>query len=117
MEDKPPQLTASPKEADQQDTPIDQNAASQVILHPNPPQDDPKSLMNLYPSTRLLTISDLESCVALENDAFKNPQERCTREKVSMPQFSFFLSNSKSETSINYKVTWYINQRIIFYHI
>ncbi len=39
--------------------------------------------LNLHPYTRPLTISDLESCVALENAAFTNPEERATREKVS----------------------------------
>lgn len=34
------------------------------------------------PNVRPLTISDLESCVALENAAFTNPEHRCTREKV-----------------------------------
>ncbi|KAI1379411.1 acyl-CoA N-acyltransferase [Hypoxylon crocopeplum] len=33
------------------------------------------------PNVRPLTISDLESCVALENAAFTNPEHRCTREK------------------------------------
>ncbi|KAI0098227.1 hypothetical protein GGR51DRAFT_538755 [Nemania sp. FL0031] len=33
------------------------------------------------PLIRPLTISDLESCVALENAAFSNPAHRCTREK------------------------------------
>lgn len=35
------------------------------------------------PNFRPLTISDLESCVALENASFSNPGHRCTREKVS----------------------------------
>ncbi|TVY35229.1 Polyamine N-acetyltransferase [Lachnellula subtilissima] len=38
---------------------------------------------NLHPYTRPLTISDLESCVALENAAFTNPDERATREKFA----------------------------------
>ena len=38
---------------------------------------------NLHPYTRPLTISDLESVVALENAAFPDPNERATREKVS----------------------------------
>lgn len=78
MEDKSPQLVASPKETEHRDVPEEQS----IVMHPNPPKDDPKSLTNLYPSTRLLTISDLESCVALEDAAFESPQERCTREKV-----------------------------------
>lgn len=35
------------------------------------------------PNIRPLTISDLESCVALENASFSHPEHRCTREKVS----------------------------------
>ncbi|KAI0828085.1 acyl-CoA N-acyltransferase [Hypoxylon sp. FL0890] len=34
-----------------------------------------------HPNVRPLSISDLESCVALENAAFENPEHRCTREK------------------------------------
>jgi hypothetical protein len=37
---------------------------------------------NLHPYTRPLTISDVDSCVALEDAAFANPEERATREKV-----------------------------------
>ncbi|KAI8960034.1 acyl-CoA N-acyltransferase [Daldinia sp. FL1419] len=33
------------------------------------------------PNVRPLTISDLESCVALEDASFSNPAHRCTREK------------------------------------
>ncbi|KAI1816912.1 hypothetical protein GGS20DRAFT_535369 [Poronia punctata] len=33
------------------------------------------------PLVRPLSISDLESCVALENAAFSNPEYRCTRDK------------------------------------
>ncbi|KAK7927786.1 hypothetical protein PG985_004784 [Apiospora marii] len=41
------------------------------------------------PNIRPLTISDLESCVALENASFSDPEHRCTREK-----FEYRLSNS-----------------------
>ncbi|XXG99192.1 hypothetical protein Hte_005527 [Hypoxylon texense] len=34
-----------------------------------------------HPNVQPLTISDLESCVALENAAFPDPEHRCTREK------------------------------------
>lgn len=48
------------------------------------PQDQQyKGPTNLHPYTRPLTISDLESVVALENAAFLDPNERATREKVS----------------------------------
>jgi hypothetical protein len=39
---------------------------------------------NLHPYTQTLTLSDVESCVILEEAAFP-PQERATREKVSQP--------------------------------
>ncbi|KAI0387503.1 acyl-CoA N-acyltransferase [Hypomontagnella monticulosa] len=35
------------------------------------------------PNVRPLTISDLESCVALEDAAFANPAQRCTRDKFA----------------------------------
>jgi hypothetical protein len=48
------------------------------------PQDQQyKGPSNLHPYTRPLTISDLESVVALENAAFPDPRDRATREKVS----------------------------------
>ncbi|KAI1205686.1 acyl-CoA N-acyltransferase [Annulohypoxylon truncatum] len=34
-----------------------------------------------HPNIRPLTVSDLESCVALEDAAFENPAHRCSREK------------------------------------
>ena len=37
---------------------------------------------NLHPYVQILSISDLESCVALENAAFPE-SERCSREKAS----------------------------------
>ena len=36
---------------------------------------------NVYPYVQTLSLSDLESCVALENASFPEP-ERCSREKV-----------------------------------
>jgi len=41
-----------------------------------------RTLRSLHPYTRPLTISDLDSCIALENAAF-NENERCSPEKVS----------------------------------
>lgn len=35
------------------------------------------------PLIRPLTIRDADSCVALENAAFTNPDHRCSKEKVS----------------------------------
>lgn len=37
---------------------------------------------DLHPYTRPLTVSDLESVLALENIAFEDPNERASREKV-----------------------------------
>jgi hypothetical protein len=45
---------------------------------------------NLHPYVRPLTVSDLGSCEALENAAFKNEEERATREKV-LPNLPFFI--------------------------
>lgn len=56
----------------------------QFVLIPEDKQVKPPT--NLHPYTRPLTISDLESCVALENAAFTNPEERATREKVRTPR-------------------------------
>ena len=39
---------------------------------------------NLHPYVQTLSISNLESCVALENAIFPE-QERCSREKVELP--------------------------------
>lgn len=39
---------------------------------------------DIHPYTQTLTLSDVESCVILEEAAFP-PQERATREKVSQP--------------------------------
>jgi hypothetical protein len=56
----------------------------QFIIIPEEHQRPPSNL-NLHPYTRPLTISDLDSCVALENAAFTNPEERATSEKASYP--------------------------------
>lgn len=44
------------------------------------------------PNCRPLTVSDLDSCVALEEAAFSDPKYRCPREKVSPLRLS--LSNA-----------------------
>ena len=41
-----------------------------------------KGNQHLNPYTRPLTVSDIESVVALENASFPDPQDRATREKV-----------------------------------
>jgi hypothetical protein len=57
----------------------------QFIIIPEEHQRKAPSNLNLHPYTRPLTISDLDSCVALETVAFTNPEERATREKASIP--------------------------------
>lgn len=51
---------------------------------------------NLHPYVQTLSISNLESCVALENAIFPEP-ERCSREKVRIYRQSFisFILSSK----------------------
>ena len=56
-----------------------------IIIPEEHQRKAPPSNLNLHPYTRPLTISDLDSCVALENAAFTNPEERATREKASYP--------------------------------
>lgn len=43
-----------------------------------------KQLDELFPYTQTLSVSNIESCVVLENAAFP-PEERASREKVSLP--------------------------------
>lgn len=56
----------------------------------------PVSIGRLYPYTSLLTISDLESCVALENAAFPIEQERASRDKVSKPILHLWTAQTLS---------------------
>ncbi|KAF4631393.1 hypothetical protein G7Y89_g6738 [Cudoniella acicularis] len=53
-----------------------------VIVPPDQQFHSRSAPSNLHPYIRPLTISDLESCIALENAAFTDPGERATREKV-----------------------------------
>ena len=53
---------------------------------------------NLHPYVQTLSISNLESCVALENAIFPE-QERCSREKVALPSVDFTTSSSKGVIS------------------
>ena len=51
------------------------------------PRTQAKDNDNLHPYVQTLSISDLESCVALENASFPE-HERCSREKVvALPKF------------------------------
>ena len=69
----------------QQDEQSPSSQARQFIIIPEEQQRKQPTNLNLHPYTRPLTISDLESCVALEEVAFTNPEERATREKASLP--------------------------------
>jgi hypothetical protein len=43
-------------------------------------------LRDLHPYAQTLTLQDVPSCVALENAAFVEPDQRCSKEKVrSLP--------------------------------
>ena len=44
----------------------------------------------LHPYTQTLSLSDIESCIRLEEETFP-PNERCTREKVRCAQAPFAL--------------------------
>jgi len=68
----------NPNKTESKDTPPSQPQKEFVII---PEDQQYKGPTNLHPYTRPLTISDLESVVALENAAFPNPDERATREK------------------------------------
>jgi len=77
-------LTESPSKVDDAPNKVEEQAPKAhqrefVII----PQDQQyKGPTNLHPYTRPLTISDLESVVALENAAFPDPRDRATREKL-----------------------------------
>lgn len=55
---------------------------------------------NLHPYTRPLTISDLESVVALENAAFSDPNERASREKVNYSDFGKTRDHISTQTDL-----------------
>ena len=84
-EERPVGLTESPKQSE--NTNSAEDIGSKFVLVPKAEGEDTigsaRSLRSLHPYTRPLTVSDLDSCVALENAAFENPQERCSPEKVS----------------------------------
>ena len=83
-DERPVGLTESPKQSEDSEV-----SSNKFVLAPKAQvqQEDTigsaRSLRSLHPYTRPLTVSDLDSCVALENAAFENPQERCSPEKVS----------------------------------
>lgn len=79
----PVQLTESPNPAEEseqrQASPSEGRWIRQLSGFGRSGTRDPNAL---HTFVRPLTISDLEACVTLENAAFENPQERCSREKV-----------------------------------
>jgi hypothetical protein len=84
-EEKPAPLTESPHSTEEPDK---QEEGRFVVLSPDKVDH---AAQNLHPYTSPLTLADLESCVALENEAFAE-NERCSREKVSLDTVSLHLS-------------------------
>jgi hypothetical protein len=83
LEEKSVPLTESPNSTEESE---EQHVNGQFIIIKNNEEQanrHPDGIGKLHPYTCLLTISDLESCVALENAAFPIEQERASREKVS----------------------------------
>lgn len=73
------ETSESPSQQEEGATSPSTDRQRQFVIVPESQQV--KAPTNLHPYTRPLTISDLDSCVALENAAFTNPEERATREK------------------------------------
>ena len=73
-----PALTKSSPGEDAAMEAEEENALIRQLSQQNSARDD------LHPYTQTLNLSDIESCVRLEEETFP-PQERCTREKVSPP--------------------------------
>ena len=84
-------------------SPLDrtQKSDSDAVQQPSKPQQgytfaemahNTSKRDDLHPYTQTLTLSDVESCVILEEAAFP-PQERATREKVSQPFPSLTLTH------------------------
>lgn len=72
MTERSPSPTSS-----EQSSPTAERQRQFVIV----PEGQQVKATNLHPYTRPLTISDLDACVALENAAFIDPNERATPEK------------------------------------
>lgn len=68
-------LSASPERALDAESPDISNHSGIAVAHSNPQRDQ------INPYTQTLSLSDVESCVRLEEAAFP-PHERATREKV-----------------------------------
>jgi hypothetical protein len=91
LEDKPIALTESPHSTDEYEV---QHSNGGFVVAGDHKEGESKpfnDLAKLHPYALLLTISNLDSCVALENAAFPIEQERCSREKVSQIIRYFFM--------------------------
>lgn len=74
-----PQLTKSPEEVDERSPAMDATDEDEMVESFRPMRT---SRDELHPYTQTLSISDVDSCTKLEEEAFP-PNERCSREKVS----------------------------------
>jgi hypothetical protein len=82
LTESPGKVPESPSPNKTKDEPPTEPEKGFIII---PQHQQYKGPTNLHPYTRPLTISDLDSVVALENAAFSDPNERATKEKVSPP--------------------------------
>jgi hypothetical protein len=83
LEERPISLTESPHSTEESE---EQHVNGGFVIVRDQKGDESmqsNSSAKIHPYTRPLTISDLDSCIALENAAFPIEQERCSREKVS----------------------------------
>ncbi|KAG0649432.1 Arylalkylamine N-acetyltransferase [Hyphodiscus hymeniophilus] len=79
LTESPGKVPSSPDPSKPKDKDSSPQPQKEFIIIPHDQQySDPT---NLHPYTRPLTISDLDSVVALENASFEDPSERATREK------------------------------------
>lgn len=85
QERKPVQIFESPNSTAMEYSQDESPSSKQLVkVDPSEMTSQGSSDLTLHPYTRPLTINDVDSCVALENAAFTNEDERCTREKVSL---------------------------------
>lgn len=64
-------------------------------------QGDDKALSDLHPYVQTLSLSDVDSCVALENATFPE-HERCSREKVNGQHLLGHIASISSCAWISY---------------
>lgn len=105
--DERPGLTESPEQSGNGDSSEDNSTKFVLVPKTQGQQEDTigsaRSLRSLHPYTRPLTVSDLDSCVALENAAFENPAERCSPEKVSPLTFTCSILSPPPVTTVPYE--------------